>query len=248
VASDVGWLNGERVRSARLGPWRTLVAAVLAVAFVAVACGWPATSVAASVTITAEPAGSTTAAPTSAPTALASHVANPTDAATTSRPDATGPTDSTPSSFDEQFPNRNEAVLLAHVDPDLRDGCARADQFYADEIDSVSCGGDDQPFVDYTLFASVAELRAAFNDDVAQSESQPTTSGTCASANYQSTYTLGGEIAGRIQCTTRTANGQLFRVIEWTREELRILAYLSSATATWTEMIAFWRQEAGPIE
>jgi hypothetical protein len=221
---------------------------LLAAALLAAACGGTSAVSTPAASASATAIASTTAPPSDAPapkpsaTALASHVANPTPSA----PAPPGSPAATDAPSDAPFPNPHEATLLAHVDATLRDGCSRADPFYADELDSISCGGDPQPFVDYTLFASVDELRAAFNDDVATSESQPAASGTCASGNYLSTYLLAGTVAGRIQCTTRTANGQTFRVIEWTREELRILAYLSSATATWEGMIAFWRSQAGP--
>jgi hypothetical protein len=225
-----------------------VIAGLAVLTVIAAACGGssagPTLPPSPSARVTPSVSAAPTAAPPSAtPTAsLASHAADPTPsvAPTTALAAAT----EAPS--DDAFPNPNEAMLLAHVDAGLRASCDRADQFYADELDSISCGGDPLPYVDYTLFATVDELRAAFNDDVAQSESQPAPNGTCASGDYQSTYTLGGAPAGRIQCTTRTANGQLFRVIEWTREELRILAYLSSATASWTDMIAFWKSAAGP--
>jgi hypothetical protein len=218
-----------------------------AVAAVFSACGGSTVAPTPSPSLVASATTGMTASPTEDPSrtpaapALASHAVTPTRS-----PSATAQTAATNAPEDEPFPNPDEATLLAHVDAILRASCSRADPFYADELDSISCGGDPAPYVDYTLFASIDELRAAFNDDVATSESQPSAGGTCASGNYQSTYTLAGTVAGRIQCTTRTANGQTFRVIEWTREELRVLAYLSSATVTWERMIAFWKSEAGP--
>jgi hypothetical protein len=171
-------------------------------------------------------------------TGLATHVADPSAGASSGTAE--------PGASDEPFPNPNEQLLIAHMDATVQPTCERADQFYADEVDSISCGGDPTPYIDYTLFASVDELRAAFNDDVQQSESPPVASGTCASANYQSTYELAGAAAGRIQCTTRSVNGQLFKVIEWTRDSLRILAYLTSASSSWKDLIAFWKSHAGP--
>jgi hypothetical protein len=112
----------------------------------------------------------------------------------------------------------------------------------------VSCGGDSVPFVDYTLFPTVEGLRAAYENDVTGSESTPTAGGTCAAANYEDTYTLAGAIAGRLQCTTRTSSsGQHYKVIEWTHEGLDILSYISSETASWDEMINFWKTDAGPF-
>lgn len=199
----------------------------------------PSTSAVASVPAdSASPSGSVSAPPEL--TALASHVAA-----------ASAPTSSEsppPGTSEAPFPNATEAQLLSHVVEGLRPTCERADQFYADEVDSVSCGGDPDPFVDYTMFASVEELRAAFADDVQQSELPPVPNGTCAAANYQSTYQLGGTPAGRLQCTLRTANGQTYRVIEWTRDKFRILAYLSSSTVAWDDMIAFWKARAGPAD
>jgi hypothetical protein len=153
-----------------------------------------------------------------------------------------------PSSGEEPFPNADEQTLLDHVKATLRPSCQRADRFYAGEIDSVSCGGDTAPFVDYTLFPSVDELRAAYTDDVASSESRPVTGGTCAGANYDETYNLSGAVAGRLQCTTRTSSGRHYKVMEWTRESLQILGYISSETATWAQLIDFWKMQAGPIE
>jgi hypothetical protein len=146
------------------------------------------------------------------------------------------------------FPNANERTLLTHVDPTLRPSCQRADSFYPGEIDSISCGGDTVPFVDYTLFRSVDELRAAYLDDVDGSESAPVLGGACAAANYEDSYTIAGAVVGRLQCTTRTSSsGQHYKVIEWTRESLKTVAYLSSESATWDEMIGFWKKDAGPI-
>ena len=79
-------------------------------------------------------------------------------------------------------------------------------------------------------------------------KSPPVPNGTCAEATYQSTYQLRGTLAGRIQCTLRTANGKTYRVIEWTRDTFRILAYLSSSTVAWDDMIAFWKTRAGPAD
>jgi hypothetical protein len=153
-----------------------------------------------------------------------------------------------PSTGEEAFPNADEKRLLDHVKAALRPSCQRADRFYADEIESVSCGGDAAPFVDYTLFPSVDELRAAYVDDVASSESPPVTGGTCAGANYDETYSVGGAVAGRLQCTTRTSSARHYKVIEWTRESLQILGYISSETGSWAQLIDFWKTEAGPIE
>lgn len=180
---------------------------------------------------------------------LASHgVGAPTQSAAT-QPSTSPDSSASAASSEPPFPNSSEAILLDHVKDRLRPSCDRTDQFYADEIDSVSCGGDTVPFADYTLFGTVDELRAAYIDDVQQSESKPTDTGTCATANYEATYSIAGTAAGRLQCTTRLSNsGETYKVIEWTRENLRILAYLSSATATWDQMITFWKTEAGPVD
>ena len=50
----------------------------------------------------------------------------------------------------------------------------------------------------------------------------PSENGQCALGNYEYTYTVNGEPAGRILCTTYVSGrtGETFRVIEWTNDEL----------------------------
>lgn len=251
--------------TARAGPWALLFAAAAIVAIVVSACGESSAPSNAGPTLRLasglipapsgsgpalpSPSGSVSPSPAAASAAGSAGASGP--GRPTARPsDAGGSTaaSASASSGEEPFPNTNEQALLDHVKTTIRPSCQRADSFYAHEIDSVSCGGDTVPFVDYTLFPSLDELRSAYDDDVTASESAPVAGGTCAGANYEDTYTLAGADAGRLQCTTRTSSGRHYKVIEWTRESLRTLAYMSSETATWDDLINFWKADAGPIE
>jgi hypothetical protein len=147
------------------------------------------------------------------------------------------------------FPSTAEAAVLRHVPEGLRGGCDSVDEIYATEIESVRCEPFNGPTIDYTAFGNGLDMSQAYQGDVDSADPAPTENGQCALGNYEYTYTVNGEPAGRILCTTYVSGrtGETFRVIEWTNDELRVLSYASSPTMTWGQMVEFWRGSAGPV-
>jgi hypothetical protein len=167
-------------------------------------------------------------------------------AAPTDEPSATATT-----AAGDEYPNSEEAALLEHIPADTAATCERADPFYRLEIDSVACTPQEDLFVDYSSFASVDDVRTAFDSDFEKAEPTPTEDGECTEGNFLSSYTVGDDEdpAGQVMCTTVTASsGRVFKVIEWTNEPMGILGYLQSPTLSWEELIEFWSTKAGPIE
>jgi hypothetical protein len=147
------------------------------------------------------------------------------------------------------FPSAAEAAVLRHVPENLRGGCESVDEIYPTEIESVRCEPFNGPTIDYTAFGNGLDMSQAYQGDVDSADPVPTENGQCALGNYEYTYTVNGQPSGRILCTTYVSarTGETFRVIEWTNDELEVLAYASSPTMTWGQMVEFWRGSAGPV-
>jgi hypothetical protein len=147
------------------------------------------------------------------------------------------------------FPSEAEAALLAHIPENLHMGCGPVEEIYPNESATVRCKPFNGPNIDYTAFSNGLDMTEAYQGDVDSADPAPTANGQCALGNYEWTYTVNGAPAGRILCTSYISprTNQTFRVIEWTNDELNILAYASSATLGWGEMVEFWRGSAGPI-
>lgn len=147
------------------------------------------------------------------------------------------------------FPSESEAALLAHIPENLHRGCGPVEEMYPTESETVRCKPFNGPVIDYTAFSNSLDMTEAYQADVDAADPAPTENGQCALGNYEWTYTVNGEPAGRILCTSYVSarTKQTFRVIEWTNDDLNILAYASSPTLGWGEMVEFWRGSAGPI-
>jgi hypothetical protein len=135
------------------------------------------------------------------------------------------------------------------VPADAAESCQRYKPTYPTELASITCGAEDLPF-EYTLFGSIADMAAAYNHDLTLGESPPQPGGSCPDGNFEGPYNgADGTPAGRFNCRehTSTTSGDLFRVIEWTNDDLLVLGYLSNRSDlhTWAELIEFW-QTAGP--
>lgn len=150
---------------------------------------------------------------------------------------------------DGSFPSDLEAAILRHIPEGLRPSCDAVEEIYPTELDSVRCTPSSGPKIDYTAFSNSLDMRQAYEGDLESADPVPTGSGQCALGNYESTYTVNGEPAGRILCTSYVSarTGETHRVIEWTNEEFNILAYASSATLSWGDLVEFWRASAGPV-
>lgn len=147
------------------------------------------------------------------------------------------------------FPNDAEAAILRHIPENLHMGCGSVEEIYPTEIETVRCKPFNGPSIDYTAFANTLDMIEAYQGDVDSADPAPTDIGPCALGNYESTYTVNGEPAGRILCTSFVSprTNQTYRAIEWTNDELNILSYASSPTLGWGSMVDFWRGSAGPV-
>jgi hypothetical protein len=140
-------------------------------------------------------------------------------------------------------------LLISYASPDLQATCQLAEPLYDDEVVSVTCGEEDLRF-DYSLFASHAAMAAAYNRDLRGAETPPQPDGTCSEGNYESTYTISEQVAGRINCRLHEgSSGAMYNVIEWTNDALLVIGYISNRVDlhTWDELIEFWETQAGPF-
>ena len=148
-------------------------------------------------------------------------------------------------------PTSPSDYLISLVHPDLRDTCSARDEIYDAEVASVTCGPADLPF-DYSLFGSVADMNAAFDEDVAGAETPPDPKSlSCSTGKHLTDYSLdGGQHFGRQNCREHTSSsGALYHVVEWTSEQFVVIGYMSVPAEghTWDEIIQFWEESAGPI-
>jgi hypothetical protein len=141
--------------------------------------------------------------------------------------------------------------LVSYAAANLQSTCVREeDIIYDGEVDTITCGPADLTF-DYSLMRSLEVLRSHYDQDISQAESPPVEGGTCEEGTYEDTYQISGEDAGRLNCRLHTSStsGLLYRVIEWTNEELLVIGYISNRADlhTWEELLTFWEQQAGPF-
>ncbi|MEP7379929.1 MAG: hypothetical protein ABI725_10265 [Chloroflexota bacterium] len=203
-----------------------------------------------SATPTTAPTPAPTASPTAAPTATPTIAPTPAPTATpTAAPTAT-PTPAPTATGEAVFPNAYEDLLVSYVLTEIQDTCKRYPPTYDTELASVECGPEDLTF-DYTLFDSAEAMNAAYNGDLDLGDFPSDPDGSCKEANYEDTYTIGGDVAGRVNCRqhTSSSSGSLYHVIEWTSDELLVLGYISNRAdlRSWQDLIDFWVNKAGPI-
>ena len=110
---------------------------------------------------------------------------------------------------------------MSYVLPEYQDSCERYPPTYDTELASIECGPEDLP-IDYTLFANLADMAEGYNGDLRLGDFPGTPEGKCRDANYEDTYNIDGEDAGRVNCRQHTlaSSGALYHVIEWTHDEL----------------------------
>ncbi len=141
-------------------------------------------------------------------------------------------------------------MLLSYVLPELESTCSPIDQVYDSELASIECGAQDLPFT-YSLFGSFADMAAGYNEDLNIGEFPPEQGGTCSEANYEAAYAIDGAPVGRVNCRAHrnATTGDLYHVMEWTSDELKVIGYFSNREDlhTWAELIQFWQEQAGPF-
>jgi hypothetical protein len=138
------------------------------------------------------------------------------------------------------YPNDTEQLVLQYVPQPIQPSCARIYEFYAAEIDSVRCRPSSKPRVDYSIFQTKAAMDAAFDADLKASGAVK--SGECSGGKFTGGYTISGTHAGRYMCVATSSA----KYIEWTDEQLFVLSYAVSSTASWDDLQSFWSDEAGP--
>ncbi len=139
---------------------------------------------------------------------------------------------------------------MSYVLADYQATCHRYPPTYDTELASIECGPEDL-LVDYTLFGTLAEMNAAYNGDLHLGDNPSEPDGKCKDANYEGTYTIDDTEVGRLNCRqhTSSSSGSLYHVIEWTRDSLLVLGYISNRAdlRTWEDLIDFWSNKAGPF-
>ena len=139
---------------------------------------------------------------------------------------------------------------MSYVATEFQDTCERYDPTYPTELASISCGPDDLLF-QFTLFGAMADMGSAYNGDIRLGDFPPQQDGTCEEANFEDTYKVGDNVAGRINCRQHTSSstGSLYHVIEWTSDDLLVIGYISNRAdlRSWQDLIDFWAQKAGPF-
>ncbi|MBM4408631.1 MAG: hypothetical protein FJ038_08565 [Chloroflexi bacterium] len=139
-----------------------------------------------------------------------------------------------------------EALLISYIPEALRESCGRDRQIYSTELTTITCGPDEFP-VTYTLFGAARDMQAAYNQDLPRARIRPVANGTCEEANFEATYKVDGNVAGRLACRDRVGKGGFtYKEMEWTNDQLLVLGFISNRIKTWDEMIDFWSNEAGP--
>jgi hypothetical protein len=141
-------------------------------------------------------------------------------------------------------PNPNERTILSRVPDGVFSECRSIEANWNYQIESIVCFTDRASIV-YGLFPSVAAVRAAYDLQSPKQRPLPVPGSTCSGGAFESGYTIDGQHLGRWRCTTVTQNGLRYRVMEWTHEPFRMIAYLGSTVMSWDELISF-SDQAGP--
>jgi serine/threonine-protein kinase len=149
----------------------------------------------------------------------------------------TGATDTGATETASDFPNADEAALLAHVPETTRDLCEREDEdAKADEaIAGVACFRP-KLTVFYDMFPDAASMNAYYDSQVSLAGATRD-QGDCASAQVaEGTWTLGDQVEGRLLCFTDDA-----RIIVWTDERFNILGYIYRTEPNRPKAYRFWQ-------
>lgn len=218
---------------------RGYIALVSSALLISAACAAPAAtpvstaSASPPATATASPTPTVAPTPTQAPTPT---VASPTPTASPS-PAPTG----TPTS------NSPVDLLISYAHPSLQSTCHERSQLYDTEVASVTCGDADLPF-DYSLFANVTDMAAAYNDDVAGAETPPDPAGACTDGNFEGIYGFEDGRSGHYNCREHTGSGATYHVFEWTENNTLVIGYISNRTDlhTWDDLYNFFVDRGGP--
>lgn len=94
----------------------------------------------------------------------------------------------------------------------------------------------------YTLFDSTATMDAAFADVVTDNQEEEDV-GSCQTGPHVDTYNIGGIDAGQLICF----DDGIDTVMAWTDEQVTILTFGATSSASYPELYQWWADEAGPV-
>jgi hypothetical protein len=182
------------------------------------------------------------------PLPSASEPAQPTPSATSPAitPTPTASPTPPPTASPSPTPASDLTRLLDRVPESLRGYCVGVDTRPLVWLATVACDLPDGSIVNYELYGSADEMRAAYRVFTKASRIEPDT-GNCARPETwpaESYYTLGaeGERAGRLLCMV-TAD---VPTIHWTRDDLAIMAIASRLDGDAARLWQFWQSDSGP--
>jgi hypothetical protein len=73
----------------------------------------------------------------------------------------------------------------------------------------------------------------------------------CTEGVFEGVYGAENAPLGRLNCRwhTSSSTGEMYRVLEWTNDELNVIGYISNRedVHSWEELIAFRATQAGPF-
>lgn len=138
--------------------------------------------------------------------------------------------------------------LQAHIPASL-EGCAPSSSTEGTplgygEVARIDCDPSDRTSIEFQLFQTVQDMDGAFEELRGQALEQDTTQTPdgCAAGWYDGAWTLGGEEAGRLVCTTPEDAPARF---VWTHPETRILGTLAQVDGDAAAAYDLWAV-AGP--
>jgi hypothetical protein len=144
-------------------------------------------------------------------------------------------------------PGTPEAILLSHIPDSLRPTCSEQTAASSPPIYIASCSANTgQINVNYSMYASVEIMNAAYQDTFTAEQIDPGT-GSCEDHSTwpaEGPYLVEGAPVGRRLCTDRPG----FPTIYWTDDRLFILSNASSPTGDAAGLLTFWTTQAGPIQ
>lgn len=153
-------------------------------------------------------------------------------------------------------PSSANDVLLTHVPEALRPTCTPG-SFDAPALALVTCNADAGAIIlSYTLYADQPSMAAVY-DAAVVAAGIDVDSGRCYNGNggadivattsrwpSENGYTIQDQPVGRYLCHADDATA----TVTWTDDRLYVLARASSGLTAVDRLIAFWIEEAGPVE
>ena len=176
--------------------------------------------------------------------AVASAIADRVEAARSGSPRAAAPSP-TP---EPSFPSEAETALLAHVPAGFRETCERTDHAVSEEaLAAVACTaavGEGSATVTYQQLAD-QEAGSRIHERFMEVQGIAPDSGGCSGEwPAEASYTIGGEVAGRIACADI---GGVALFLSWTDERLLIHAFAEGFDTDRSTLYGWGLTDSGPV-